>query len=193
MSTLVATNLKHNASATNNIVLDAAGNVQVAGVAANLYPLVSATAQNSTSGTFVDFTGIPAWVRRITVMFNGVSTNGSSILMVQVGAGSIATTGYLSSGSAVGASSAATTTSTVGFIFGNSNAASGLSIGSLVLTNIAGNNWIANGAVYMTASPATHFCFGSSPTLAGTLDRVRITTVNGTDQFDAGSINIMYE
>ena len=29
--------------------------------------------------------------------------------------------------------------------------------------------------------------------LAGTLDRVRITTVNGTDTFDAGSINILYE
>ena len=30
-------------------------------------------------------------------------------------------------------------------------------------------------------------------TLSGALDRVRVTTVNGTDTFDAGSINILYE
>lgn len=29
--------------------------------------------------------------------------------------------------------------------------------------------------------------------LSGTLDRVRITTANGTDTFDAGTINILYE
>jgi hypothetical protein len=32
-----------------------------------------------------------------------------------------------------------------------------------------------------------------SVTLSATLDRIRITTVNGTDTFDAGSINIAYE
>jgi hypothetical protein len=30
-------------------------------------------------------------------------------------------------------------------------------------------------------------------TLSGTLDRVRITTANCTDAFDAGIINILYE
>jgi hypothetical protein len=34
---------------------------------------------------------------------------------------------------------------------------------------------------------------GGTVTLGGTLDRVRITTVNGTDTFDAGTINILYE
>lgn len=52
------------------------GAVQASGVATNIYPLVAATAVASTSGTSIDFTGIPAWVRRVTVMFNGVSTNG---------------------------------------------------------------------------------------------------------------------
>jgi hypothetical protein len=29
--------------------------------------------------------------------------------------------------------------------------------------------------------------------LSGTLDRIRITTVNGTDTFDAGTINVSWE
>lgn len=34
---------------------------------------------------------------------------------------------------------------------------------------------------------------GSIKTLSATLDRVRLTTVNGTDTFDAGLVNIIYE
>jgi hypothetical protein len=34
---------------------------------------------------------------------------------------------------------------------------------------------------------------GGSIALAALLTAVRITTVNGTDTFDAGSINILYE
>jgi len=30
-------------------------------------------------------------------------------------------------------------------------------------------------------------------TISGVLDRIRLTTVNGTDTFDAGSVNILYE
>ena len=43
------------------------------------------TAVASTSGTSVDFTSIPSWVKRITVMFNGVSTSGTSNPLVQLG------------------------------------------------------------------------------------------------------------
>jgi len=102
MSTLQSTNLKHESSATNNIVLDASGNtaiqgtLRVGGVATNIYPLVSGTSQASTSGTSIDFTGIPSWVKRITVMFNGVSTNGTSNKQIQLGdSGGFETTGYL--------------------------------------------------------------------------------------------------
>jgi hypothetical protein len=34
---------------------------------------------------------------------------------------------------------------------------------------------------------------GFQVSLSGTLDRIRLTTVNGSDTFDAGSINIIYE
>ena len=58
--------------------------------------LQSSTAQATTSGTSITFTGIPSWVKRITVMFNGVSTSGTSPVQIQLGAGSVTTTGYSS-------------------------------------------------------------------------------------------------
>jgi len=55
--------------------------------------ITSGTAVASTSGTSIDFTGIPSWVKRITVMFDVVSTNGSAIILIQLGdSGGIETT-----------------------------------------------------------------------------------------------------
>ena len=166
------------------------GAVQASGVATNLYPLVSGTAVASTSGTSIDFTGIPSWVKRITIMFSGVSTNGASNPLVQVGAGSVTTSGYLA-GSAESASSR--TAYATGFGM-NSASAANLMYEQMVLTNVSGNVWLsthvgnfAQAGVYYSLSG------GGNVTLSGTLDRVRITTVNGTDTFDAGTINILYE
>ena len=63
--------------------------------------------------------------------------------------------------------------------------------GLLVLTLISANTWVASG-VLSTALPLT-FTTSGSKSLTNALDRLRLTTVNGTDTFDAGSINIMYE
>jgi hypothetical protein len=152
------------------------------------------TAKASTSGTSIDFTGIPSWVRRITIMFNGVSTNGTSFKQVQVGAGSFLTSGYVSASSTIEGSSAATGNATSGF-FIRQNVAADLIYGHLVITNINGNNWISSHAIY-SDSGTDYNIFGAGSTLSalsGTLDRVRITTLNGTDTFDAGTINIIYE
>jgi len=65
-----------------------------AGVLDVARPLTLGTAVNTTSGTSIDLTSIPSWVKRITVMLNGVSTNGASIPQIQLGAGSVDTTGY---------------------------------------------------------------------------------------------------
>ena len=154
--------------------------------------LVSGTAVASTSGTSIDFTSIPASVRRITVMFNGVSTNGTANWQVQIGSGSFTTSGYNSLVGYTGSSSGALAAST-GFALSIADA-SALGSGTLVLTNISGNSWLASynlpilvgAAVYVTTG-------GGSITLGGVLDRVRITTVGGTNTFDAGSINILYE
>jgi hypothetical protein len=155
--------------------------------------LVSGTAVASTSGTSIDFTGIPSWVKRITVMFSGVSTNGTSTPQIQIGAGSVTTTGYGSCGSVFsGTAVAATTNSTTGFILGAGGGASDVRHGSAIISSVGSNIWTISGA-FGYSSSAVSCCFGGSLALGGTLDRVRITTVGGTDTFDAGSINILYE
>ena len=156
--------------------------------------ITSSTAVASTSGTSIDFTSIPSYVKRITVLFNGVSTSGTSNYLVQIGAGSVTSTGYLGASLAAqaGASSAAGGTGTSGFVVADAVAAAYIYNGSLLIQNISGNIWIQSGTlVANTAARAS--VSGGNVTLSGTLDRVRITTQNGTDTFDAGSINILYE
>ena len=151
------------------------------------------TAKASTSGTSVDFTGIPSWVRRITVMFNGVSTNGSSNYQIQIGSGSFTTSGYSSGCGFLGVSPGGNFI-TSGFFIVLSPASSSLISGIVSITNINGNNWVYSSNMYYGNS-GTYVLLGAgnSPTLGGVLDRVRITTVGGTDTFDAGTINILFE
>lgn len=149
--------------------------------------LVAGTAVNSTSGTSIDFTGIPAWAKRVTVMFNGVSTSGTSIVLIQVGAGSVVTTGYLGASG----NSAAQALYTAGFGLQSASAAS-VRHGALTLSLLGSNTWVANGS-FSQSDAAQFIVTAGSISLSGTLDRVRITTVNGTDTFDAGSINILIE
>ena len=148
------------------------------------------TAQTA-SGTFVDFTGIPSWAKRITVMFSGVSTSGASLIIIQVGSGTVTTTGY--SGYAAGGNSGvAVVSSTQGFPLRNLNGSASEFLSGAFDILIPDANKILFRGVDMTSLPAFGVCAGDI-TLSGTLDRVRITTVNGTDTFDAGTINIMYE
>lgn len=150
----------------------------------------SGTAVTSASGTAIDFTGIPSWVKRVTVMFSGLSTSGTSSLLLQLGTSSGAeSTGYTST--AYGQTNVVIT-STAGFILNCSAvAAADARHGLLTIANITSNSWVAMGAV-TPASGQLASCTGTKSTSA-TLDRVRITTVNGTDTFDAGNINILYE
>jgi hypothetical protein len=157
--------------------------------------ITSSTAVASTSGTSIDFTSIPSWVKRITVMFSGVSTSGTSAIQIQTGAGSITATGYNSIGGFyTNANQTAVSTATTGFVEAVSGAitAAATRTGAIVIQNLTSNTWIASG-VYGNAGNTVMTSFTGSIALSGTLDRVRITTVNGTDTFDAGSINILYE
>ena len=145
------------------------------------------TAKTAT-GTAVDFTGIPSWAKRVTVMFNGVSLSGTSSIIVQLGdSGGIENTGYTSSGT----SGPTTITSTAGFII-RMAAASVVSSGKMTVELFSGDSFISTHTLGDAVTPASHYG-GGSKTLSATLDRVRVTTVNGTDTFDAGTINIMYE
>lgn len=168
------------------------GTVAVNGVSGTL---VSGTAVASTSGTSIDFTGIPSWAKRITVMYSGLSSNGTSDFLIRLGtSGGIVSSGYLGSSMLTG-TGAASALYTTGFgINQNAQGASfvGHGIMTICLLDVTSNRWVASGT--MGESDAARGCYtGGSVALSGTLDRVRITTVNGTDTFDAGSINILYE
>jgi hypothetical protein len=167
-----------------------------AGVTTNsgaVYNSIQSGTAVTASGTSVDFTSIPSWVKRITVMFSGVSTNGSSIVQIQIGSsGGIETTGY--SGASSNLSSGASSGSyTAGFGIRAMDAAGYSTSGAIQITNISNNTWVAFGVVGNPSSVVLTGTTGGTKTLSSTLDRVRVTTVNGTDTFDAGSINILYE
>jgi hypothetical protein len=157
--------------------------------------LTSGTAVASTSGTSIDFTGIPSWVKRVTVMFNGVSTNGTSFLLVRVGTSSgFNTTGYDSTASAGAANASQYHSNTTGFLMAYpGQAASSVHKGIITIATLGANIWVQSGNISDSVYALVNSGSSGSITLSGTLDRVRITTVNGTDTFDAGSINIMYE
>ena len=155
--------------------------------------ITSGTAVASTSGTSIDFTSIPSWVKRVTVMFNLVSTNGTSPFLIQIGSGSITSTGYISGGtSLIPASAIQYATSTAGFVCSNTNSAGGTVQGAYRISLLSGNIYVADGNAHNT-NGASMNCMAGGVTLSGVLDRVRITTVGGTDTFDAGTINILYE
>ena len=147
----------------------------------------------SASGTSIDFTNIPSWVKRITVAFSGLSTNGVSGIIVQLGSTTFTTSGYLGAAAGVGNGvSPATQIVTNGISLAAAGAGTDLRNGGLTIVNITGNLWTGFGSSGFSNTAYANFV-GGSVTIGGTLDRVRLTTVNGTDTFDAGSVNILYE
>lgn len=152
-----------------------------------------AAAQNTTSGTAINFTGIPSWANRVTVMFDGVSTNGSDFVAVRLGTSD-------------GVDSANYTGTAVYYLGSNNgvanNIGTGVSIplgssstvrvGTIVFTRITGNRWAFSGMVSDAATPAPAWVSGMKA-LSGVLDRLQITTNNGADTFDAGSASLLIE
>jgi len=196
--TLKTTLIQNPSSADVNITLGTAGEVTfvknpVVTSIGTLAPIVSATAQASTSGTSIDFTSIPSYVKRITVMVQGLSFAGASgQARVQIGTGGVlATTGYASDNMNV---SGANTCSVGGFTNGlavfNSNLAADTMWGVTTITNVSGNTWIAtfNSSRSDNASARSGTGF---ITLGGALDIVSVVAT--ASSFDAGTINIMYE
>jgi len=153
--------------------------------------ITRATVQASTSGTSITFGSIPSWVKKITISLEGVSTTGTSGKLIQLGdAGGIETTGYLGSESNIaGAVGSANVTTGFGI---RSVAAADIIHGNIVLMNITGNTWVAHG-ICALSNGATTLVTAGSKTLSDVLTQVRVTTQGGTDTFDAGNINILYE
>jgi hypothetical protein len=190
---LSAANTLNLATNTTNQVSISSGGI-VTGTAGNLM-LVQGTSQASTSGTAIDFTGIPSWAKRITVNFSGVSTNGVSNIQVQIGSTTFTTSGYSAGAMVTSASGLQAINNTTGFPLESTNAnltATSVRNGSMRINLITGNTWVSSSAIGYSAGTAYVAVGGGSVALGGTLDRLRVTTVAG-DTFDAGTINIQYE
>jgi hypothetical protein len=194
-------------SGSNAITIDASQNVAMTAsqtIAGNLTVTGTLTASGgvsgsitsgtavTASGTSVSFTSIPSTVKRITVMFNQISTNGTSHYLIQIGSGSFTTTGYLGATTAA-STGVGTVAVTTGFGVYNNNGAANVIQGNVQITSFGSNIWTASGAVGNSNAAVTAYTGGVSSALSGALDRIRITTVNGTDTFDAGTINILFE
>jgi len=159
------------------------------GLVADASLITSGTAVATTSGTSVDFTGLPSWVKRITLLLNVVSTTGTNNLWVQIGSGSYTTTGYVST--AFYATTGPSTNSvTNGFLIRSDNAGNN-TVGAMVLTSFGSNTWVETWTGGNTSNNQV-MVGGGLLTLSGVLDRIKLITTGG-DSFDAGSINIIYE
>jgi hypothetical protein len=154
-------------------------------------PLTSGTAVTA-SGTSVDFTGIPSWAKKITVLFSGVSTNGTSDILVQLSTGGVFTTsGYVGGAWYHNTSAISAGGQTTGLSIVNSVAAASAYNGRAVFSKLSDTVWIGNATV--TTSAGLGGGGDTSITMSGAVDGIRITTAGGTNTFDAGSINILYE
>ena len=164
------------------------------GVQGNSGAFVAGTAVASTSGTSITFTSIPSWVKRVTMMFNGVSTDGSAAYQVQIGtSGGFVTSGYLGSTTGTTSSVGATNFTTgLGVTRANNTDPSVVINGIVTFVSIGSNIW-AGTCTIGVSNTASNYYGGTSISLGGALTQIRITTTNGTDNFDAGTINILYE
>jgi hypothetical protein len=167
--------------------------VKDSAIAGDYLRIAAKTVQATTTGTSVTFNSIPNWVRRVTVMFNGVSTDNTSPLLVKLGTGGgIASTGYASTGARLAAAGTTVDSSTAGFLINSTSAADAVS-GTLVISAVDPTNYIY-AADHTVKDGTTAVMTGAgNVTLGNLMTQLSITTVTGTANFDAGSINVLYE
>ena len=161
-------------------------------------PLMKLMTEQAASGTSVDFTGIPSWVKRITVMFNGVSTNGTSPIIIKLGTSSgIVNSGYATFGTMLGVGALASIfrDDCISIMFTVPDG--GAVYGQSIITKLSDSVYTSSGSMYLSGFDGTdsigNVTGGTQSSLSETLDRIRITTANGTDVFDAGIINLLVE
>jgi hypothetical protein len=150
--------------------------------------ITSGTAVATTSGTSIGFTGLPSTVKRITLIFQMISTNGGSFTNIQLGTGS---TTYTTSGYTRGAWNGGSSSTGTGFLYSLAGGSGDNRNGMAVLTLQTGNTWVCSGNTNLNTGDGT--MFAGYIALGATLTAVRISTVNGTDSYDNGLVNIFYE
>ena len=181
-----------------NLVPKGAGNVQIGGVDTFAGPILGTPTDMTNSGaddlTSADYTGIPSWAKKVTIMFAGVSGSGTSGIIIQLGdSDGFETSGYLGTGGSItGSPVVANYTTGMGISSGNAAAAVYHGKMTLSLLDSSTNTWVGTGIFGRSDATAAQIS-GHSKSLSGALTQVRITHVNGSDTFDAGKTNIQYE
>lgn len=158
-------------------------------------PLTQGTVVATTSGTLKDIS-IPTWAKQITLTLDGVSLSGTANLRLQLGTGGAPeTSGYNGNTSYISGfgPSVGVAATTSGFDGTATGAAAYLYYGAITITNVTGNVWVINGIVVNNVTTAFSLFFSGQKSLAGALNLLRLTTTNGTDTFDAGQINVIYQ
>lgn len=156
---------------------------------------ITSYAPVSLAGTATDITVSQSNAKRITVILYGMSTNGSSIPSIRLGtAGGVAVSGYQDNGGTIiGSSGAGAVGHSQGFLLGNGGVSASSSItGTLVLVNMGNNTWVVQSAQFYQADSQISFTAGGIA-LSGPLTKIRATTINGTDTFDAGTMALLVE
>jgi len=147
----------------------------------------------TTSGTEHDFTSIPAGVKVIQMGFENVTLNGTSSLIVQLGDdGGFESSGYNSASSRVYSNAAVMLNDGgLGYVIIIGSAARVFS-GVLTLVNkdATAHDWGSMHAGKYDSSNSVHG--GGWSDLSAELNSIRVTTINGSDVFDGGAININY-
>lgn len=147
------------------------------------------------SGSSVDFTGIPATARRVTLMINGLSTNGTTVPLIQIGdAGGIESSGYLGGTIVVAGTSSSAGNHTAGVGLSSSSWAAAITLGGAVIFSLMDsdtNLWSVMGSLGRIEGPGAH-TLGYTKALSETLTQLRLTT-NSANVFDAGTASISWE
>jgi len=227
MSTIATTNIKEPSSATNNITLTSGGDTTISGnatISGLTYPtadgtagqvlatngngtlsfannIAYSTAQATTSGTSpIEFTDVPTGVKKITIIFDDVGTDGSgSEVNVQLStSASYVTSGYTSTSTRTqNGSTSASNSSSLGYLIGRLDGTDKALTGHAVLHNVSGNRWILSGVCSSTEPPSDQnrsYNFGGFLDLGGTIDKLQVRGHTSTlPNWDSGQINVMYE
>lgn len=142
----------------------------------------------------IDFLGIPSWARRVSINLTEVSTDGTSAIVLQAGTVSgVVSSGYDDSAARIMGSTAATVSSGgIGFTISYVSSATNESTGRAVLEHVGSNVWVCSGATTITTQNGIT-SFAGRVQLGSALDRIRLLTFNGSDQFDSGAVNVLWE
>jgi len=145
------------------------------------------------SGAAFDWTPLPAGVRKVRIAYRALSTNGSSIPIVQLGTASgFETSGYAGSGITLPATNLVAAMSNGFLLAGNWGATLELD-GAIELEKIdSGSNAWRAAAVGGLRNDTYVMISGGSKLLGGALTQVRLTTAGGSNTFDNGLASISY-